>query len=208
MMQARIRAVAVLMLILASVALAANEQVVTGPLDYQPSQPRLTVDAALVGAAADAEALLAPVDGDYGPGAAFLEARYLNLGVGIEYPKGLGVSVGTTLFNYYEGSGYGSVLPVRVRVSWDLSSEPRWHNRSVYAFVTFHRTPRYDNIIYSGPPFQHEEFGVGASYTYYAVTPKVELGAEARDGQGVGPLLFLRVSLDLGGTYDLGRAHE
>jgi hypothetical protein len=137
----------------------------------------------------------------------YLDTRYLSVGAGLEMARGPGVSVGTTALCFYEGDGEGSVLPITARLSWDISSEPRWHHSAAYLFATIHHTPYYySSIPYNPPPFRHAEIGAGVTYTFYLVRARAEFSIQ-RDPQSGENRATLMAGLDLGGTYGFARTH-
>jgi len=204
----RCASLAILFFAIVSVALADYEPLRLPELQSDtPQSLRLTADLALVRAAAGVQWYPWDSNVDFRLPGPYLRTRFLNVGVGLEKPHGPGVAVSTTLLDYDEEAGDGSILPVSVRLSWDLSSDPRWHHSSVYAFATLHHTDYENGHILDGPPeFAQTELGVGVAYTYYALTPTAEFRVSPEVRQGVGTRLVLAFGLDLGGTYGFGQS--
>ena len=204
------KCVSVVLLFLAAVSVASADYqplAVAGSQADTPPCLRLTGDLVLAGVAAGGMWLPWCSNVDFRLPGLYFGTRYLNVGVGLEKPYGPGVSVSTTLLNHDAPLSGGSVLPVSVRLSWDLSSEPRWHHSSIYAFATLHHTSYQDGQIRNGiPVFPQTELGIGVAYTGYVMTPRAEFRVLHGEVQTAGPMLVLAFSLDLGGTYAFGRS--
>ncbi len=104
---------------------------------------------------------------------AILPFDVVELALGARIGDRLGAAVGTALIDGYAISDL-SILPVRGYLFYDLSPKQRWRKGVGFLSVTY---------VHSGQDgWTRAQFGpyvklsVGASYTFYAVTPHVEIG--------------------------------
>jgi len=159
------------------------------------AQLRSVADVGLVGAMGGAK--VNPRNGNYQSAGVWPELHFqlVRLGLGVEADPGIGIVVGTTLaeVRIYEGS----FLPINAKVFWDFQPDGGWTHRTAYIFAAYHRKPWWSDFD-PLPPYL--EVGIGGAYTYYAITPKIELGMMP----SLGPRLSLSLGFDIGGTYVFG----
>jgi hypothetical protein len=94
-------------------------------------------------------------------------------------------------------------LPISARVYWDFTPDELWVRRTAYITATYQHAniavqPDPDGV----PPFF--SLGVGATYTWYAVTVRAELTAPYLVYPGLG----LMLGVEIGGSYIFGRHHD
>jgi len=119
------------------------------------------------------------------------------LELGAEVTDHIGVTAGAALgetWAFYEFS----LLPVSGRVYWDFTPNELWVRRTAYVAATYYHNsfiPDERDI----EPFV--SLGVGGTYTYYAVTARLELLMLPARTTGIGLLL----GIEVGGSYIFGR---
>lgn len=162
---------------------------------FARAQVRPAVDVGLVGLAGGTK--LNTRTGNYQDAGTWPDLRFqfARLGLGVETDQGLGMVVGATLaeIRIYEGS----FLPISAKVYWDYDPDEKWTRQTAYIFAAYQRNPWWGDF---DPLHPYLEIGAGAAYTYYAVTPKIEVSVMP----SLGPRISLLLGFDIGGTYVFG----
>ena len=125
----------------------------------------------------------------------------MRLGVGAETRRGLGVTVGVTLIQMKIEEF--SFLPLTAQLHWNFDPDQRWRHGTAYLFATYHYNSTWGDFGDGDPMAPFMEYGIGAAYTFYVVTPKAEL--RLRPGVSFGSRISALFGFDLGGTYVFGR---
>lgn len=156
---------------------------------------RFALDACLLGASAGP--LYAPAD-TARPVGAGLDFPVGRLGLGLEEPHGFGLAVGTMLAQV---GGYElSTLPLCARAWYVFAPHQRWRRATAYVAGAYHHNSFWGD--YNSNP-AYFELSAGASYTFYAVTPKAEF--RFRSASYAGPQTMILLGVDIGGQYVFGR---
>jgi hypothetical protein len=125
-----------------------------------------------------------------------LKAQAVRVELGAEFTDHVGVTAGATLAEVF-GIYQFSILPISARVYWGFTPNQLWVRSAVYVSASYY----HHNFEPDEPtPPQFVSLGVGATYTFYAVTARAELFAPVVSVGGVGLLLGVQV----GGSYILG----
>ena len=162
---------------------------------FARAQVRPAVDVGLVGLAGGAK--INPRNGNYQSAGVWPDARLqlVRLAIGAETGSGIGAVFGTTLL---EGRIYeGSTLPLSAKLYWDYTPDEAGLRQNAYVFVTYHHKPWWGDFDLLAP---YLEIGAGAAYTYYAITPKVEVSMMP----SLGPRVTIMLGFDIGGNYVFG----
>lgn len=129
-----------------------------------------------------------------------LKAQAARLEFGAEVTDNIGVTAGATGLELWALSEF-SILPVSARLYWDFTPNELWIRRTAYITATY----RYNNFMPDEPtPPPSLSLGVGATFTWYALTARVELDPFAFSPPAFGLLL----GVDVGGSYIFGRHHQ
>jgi hypothetical protein len=156
---------------------------------------RFALDACLLGAAAGPLYIPADTTRPFGANFDFPVAR---IGVGLEESHGFGLTVGTMLAQV---GGYElSTLPLGARLWYDFAPDERWRHATAYLSGAWHSNSFWGDF---NPNPDYFELAAGATYTFYAVTPKVEFRFRSKSYSGSQAMFLLGV--DIGGQYVFGR---
>lgn len=129
-----------------------------------------------------------------------LRAQALRLEFGAKVTDHIGITAGAMLGEAWIYQV--SLLPITARLYWDFSPDELWVRSTAYAVATYHHNSFWGDFNYIRP---YVALGVGAAYTYYAITARAELDLLQFTER---PPFALIVGVEVGGSYIFGRHHD
>jgi hypothetical protein len=127
------------------------------------------------------------------------KAQLARLELGAEVTDNFGITAGVALGDVW--ALFPSGLPLSARAYWDFTPNELWVRRTAYVTASYQRDV-FDPFRMSSSSFV--VFGLGATYTYYAITTRAELLVPAART----PYVALLIGFELGGSYIFGRHHD
>jgi hypothetical protein len=122
-----------------------------------------------------------------------LPFEVVELAVGARIGNRLGAAVGTALIHGYAMSDLSS-FPVRGYLFYDLNPKQRWRKGAGFLSITYVHSGQDGWTRARFAPYL--KLSVGASYTFYAVTPHAEIGYD-----GHRQMATLTAGVSLGGLH-------